>query len=292
MMFKPQVRLTATGWSFLLLVASLLLMALHFNNNGLFAMCFLLAGLLLPVYWQNRKNIKSIASQQWRFDRVFAGETLEYSIELRELAGVQHEEITVEADIKADSIVISLNAVESKDLFIRLAKCKRGRISASPVSLVSDYPLGIFRAMISLSALPECVVYPAAVGQQPLPQSDHNESAHIKDEADTLSAIRRYRDGDKVTRIAWKASARSADLMSNEYDGAEELTAISLDWQQLDCEDDEGRLSQLCAWVLAADRLGLEYSLKLPNINYSVGTGIAHREKCLRALALSFLPIE
>ena len=48
----------------------------------------------------------------------------------------------------------------------------------------------------------------------------------------------------------------------------------------------ERKLSRLCAWVLQADRLGLDYGLRLPGKVISPGSGETHKRECLEALAL------
>lgn len=48
----------------------------------------------------------------------------------------------------------------------------------------------------------------------------------------------------------------------------------------------EERLSQLAQWVLEANQKGLIYGLELPDTRIDYGQGLAHREACLRALAL------
>ena len=50
--------------------------------------------------------------------------------------------------------------------------------------------------------------------------------------------------------------------------------------------DLETRLSRLTAWVLQADRLGLDYGLRLPGKEIAMGHGAAQRRRCLEALAL------
>ena len=47
----------------------------------------------------------------------------------------------------------------------------------------------------------------------------------------------------------------------------------------------ERALSRLCAWVLAADRLGVAYGLRLGPLQLPPATGEAHRRHCLEALA-------
>jgi uncharacterized protein (DUF58 family) len=48
----------------------------------------------------------------------------------------------------------------------------------------------------------------------------------------------------------------------------------------------EARISQLTRWVLEADRGGTPFGLQLPALELAPATGPAHRERCLRALAL------
>jgi len=48
----------------------------------------------------------------------------------------------------------------------------------------------------------------------------------------------------------------------------------------------DARLSRLCAWVLAAEQQGLDYGLRLPGTHLAPAHGQAHRDACLRALAL------
>ena len=48
----------------------------------------------------------------------------------------------------------------------------------------------------------------------------------------------------------------------------------------------EQRLSRLAGWVLAAERAGTSYGLRLPGVEIAPGRGDPHRNACLQALAL------
>ena len=50
--------------------------------------------------------------------------------------------------------------------------------------------------------------------------------------------------------------------------------------------DTEHKLSRLCAWVLQADKLGVDYGLRLPGQEIKPASGEAHKRRCLEALAL------
>ena len=43
--------------------------------------------------------------------------------------------------------------------------------------------------------------------------------------------------------------------------------------------------AMVCAWVLAADLLGVDYGLRLPGLTIKPACGAAHRLACLEALA-------
>jgi uncharacterized protein (DUF58 family) len=59
-----------------------------------------------------------------------------------------------------------------------------------------------------------------------------------------------------------------------------------LDFVQAGALGTEARLSRLCAWVLQADKLALNYGLRLPGLQISPSSGEVHKRQCLEALAL------
>ena len=59
-----------------------------------------------------------------------------------------------------------------------------------------------------------------------------------------------------------------------------------MDYAQAGTADKEQKLSRLCAWVLAADKLALDYGLRLPELEIKPASGEAHKRQCLEALAL------
>jgi len=102
--------------------------------------------------------------------------------------------------------------------------------------------------------------------------------------------VRTYRRGDPLRQVMWKKSARaiaagSGELTSRDtaQPGEHEL------WFDLHAASGvmslEARLSRICAWVLAADRLSQPYGLRLPGIEIAPDQGAAHRHRCLEALA-------
>ena len=59
-----------------------------------------------------------------------------------------------------------------------------------------------------------------------------------------------------------------------------------LDLTQTPGNNLEQQLSQLCRWILDAEKANLRFGLKLPGINYQPSSNANHTLKCLEALAL------
>jgi uncharacterized protein (DUF58 family) len=59
-----------------------------------------------------------------------------------------------------------------------------------------------------------------------------------------------------------------------------------LDFAQVGIAEREARLSRLTAWVLQADKLGVDFGLRLPGQQIAPAAGEAHKRRCLEALAL------
>jgi uncharacterized protein (DUF58 family) len=85
--------------------------------------------------------------------------------------------------------------------------------------------------------------------------------------------------------VAWKAFAREQGLLVKLYAGTA-VTSHRFDWDALPGLDVEARLSQLCRWIEDAHAQGQAFGLKLPNLELPANIGLAHRQRCLTALAL------
>jgi len=131
-------------------------------------------------------------------------------------------------------------------------------------------------------------VYPAPEGAAPLPaprsrRGDTGAPAATGDEE--WAALRPFQPGDSPRAVAWKAYARGAPLLVARYE------AVRGGEHQFDLATTPGagleaRLSQIAAWILAAESRGESYGLRLGETDLPPALGPAHRQRCLRALAL------
>ena len=89
--------------------------------------------------------------------------------------------------------------------------------------------------------------------------------------------------------MVWKKTAKSDELVSRD---AQQVQRFEL-WLDLAHtglggarSHVEAGLSRLCAWVLIAEKQGLQYGLRLPSQEIAPGSGPTHQQKCLQALAV------
>jgi uncharacterized protein (DUF58 family) len=103
---------------------------------------------------------------------------------------------------------------------------------------------------------------------------------------DDFAGLRGYHASDSPRHVAWKAVARTDDMLTKQFAG-EGGVELWLDWQLLPAGYSvETRLSRLSGWVVEAERGGALYGLRLPGVEFPPSRGDAHRAACLQALAL------
>jgi uncharacterized protein (DUF58 family) len=171
---------------------------------------------------------------------------------------------------------------------------KRGLHRLPTLTAETRFPLGTFRVWTVWRPAAQVLVYPAPEGNPPpLPPSETRSggaaNASRAQNTGELDGVRGYKRGDPPKLIVWKKAAKSGEsgnglvvrdtTQANAYE-------LWLDFMQAGTADKEHKLSRLCAWVLAADKLGTVYGLRLPSLSIPPASGEAHKRQCLEALAL------
>jgi uncharacterized protein (DUF58 family) len=176
---------------------------------------------------------------------------------------------------------------------------RRGLQRLPTLSAETRFPLGTFRVWTVWRPAAQMLVYPAPEARPPpLPAGEPRAAGAAARAQATgeFDGIRAYRRGDPMKRVIWKkaVNAMSADpqtrgsgsgLLVRDTQQAQRHE-LWLDFMQAGTFDTERKLSRLCAWVLRADALGLDYGLRLPALQIQPASGEAHKRQCLEALAL------
>lgn len=282
---------TRGGLGFGVLLLAMLLTALNYNVSLGFALTFLLAGVGMACMWQAYRNMLDVAVAAGDGAPVFAGATAVFPLRLYNAdpharIGIQ---CSLEGEVDLPPVDASVDGNGEAALSLRLPAPMRGRLALPRVTLSSRFPLGLFHVWSHADFAAGALVYPAPErAAPPLPLAlRHHQHGHAaasaSDEMD--DALRRYRAGDPLHRIAWKHSARTGHLLSRTGE-AGKPPALWLDWDALPQHmDAERRLSRLCAWMLAAGD-EMEFGLRLPGVALAPARGAPHRRACLETLAL------
>lgn len=279
--WRPPLRPTAAGASWLLACLALLATAINYGNNLIFALCFLLLAVWLQAAWHCRRHLAALS---WLPDQclaVFAGEDLLVGGRLHGGRAGESWAWLSTGGRNGEAAVFDEQGECNSQLL--LPTQRRGALLLDDLRLHSSWPLGLWLGSRRLSPM-RALVYPQPAGALPLP-GGNPDSAHRLAASDDFQGLRPYAPGDTPRRINWRVFSRRGELMVNRFDGSSGGQALWLDWEAVPGEI-EARLAQLTAWLLATEHAGQEYGLRLPGQLRAPGRGRSHREACLEALAL------
>lgn len=165
---------------------------------------------------------------------------------------------------------------------------RRGLHRVPALTAETRFPLGTFRVWTVWRPAAQVLIYPAPEPfPPPLPPGEPRAggaaSAKVQS-AGEFEGVRAYRRGDPLKLVVWKKAAKADELVSRDTQQAQRYE-LWLDYAHAGSHGIEHRLSRLTAWVLQAERLGLDYGLRLPGEEIKPATGEAHKRRCLEALA-------
>jgi uncharacterized protein (DUF58 family) len=193
-------------------------------------------------------------------------------------------------NIITQQIDVSANATKKVTLLSKTQR--RGWHELGIVRLSCEFPLGLFQTWSLLNFDLKALIYPAPASIEiPFPDNTGSDTqigfSKPKTGDDDFYGLAAYQIGDSIKQIHWKAYAKGLGLFSKKYSGNVSVSEdIWLDYEQTHAQNTEARLSQLCRWVIDAEKLELNYGFKLADFSLQPNNGESHAKKCLEALAL------
>lgn len=278
---------TGPGIVFSLTLFAMLLGSLNYGASLGFALTFLLTGLGIVTMLHCHNNLLRISVSFAGADPVFAGDEAKFRIGLRNGSLIPRFDILVECG-PSDDGPVDLAPAATATLQLNMPTQRRGWINLSRFSVSTRHPGNLFRAWTWVHMDARCLVYPApAPPGRALPAGSDLEGTRsaLNQEEDDFAGLRDASAGDPPRRIAWKAFARTDQLMVKQFAGGSEHPHL-FDWNQLPDLDTEDRLSQLTRWCLDAADARASFGLILPDHTIPLGSGDRHLHECLQALAL------
>lgn len=290
---------TRAGWMLALTLVLLLVASINYQLNLGYLLTFLLAGSAVVGMHVCHGNLRGLTLHLNPPDPVHAGQAAALDIRLsserkRTRYGIGLGVIGVD-QAHTPLAWTDVPAQGSSTLQVGWPVPARGLHALPALNALTLFPLGTFRVWTVWRPAATVLVYPSPETQPPPlppgePQAGSSGSARVQSTGE-FDGVRAYRRGDPVKAVVWKKAAQAFAAGRDELVSRDALSTqrqeLWLDHAQCGHSGLEARLSRLTAWVLMADRLGLNYGLRLPGREIAPDEGPAHRARCLEALALA-----
>lgn len=286
---KRRLRPTNAAVYLAMVLLFVLLGAVNYQSNAAYLVLAVVSStavMSLLHAWRNLNGVRIIPGRTFP---VFAGESLRAQV-LIEAGERDRWALVVDAPEvpESDGVpIVHLPPDGSTTIELVLPGRRRGRHTLQRARLSSVHPLGLLAVLNDVPATWSWVVYPAplAGGQESDRGGDDDLDGARSGSTGDFHGHRPYQPGEPHRRIDWRAVARGRPLLLKDYTlgGTSECW---IDWEDDRIADVEIHLSVLCARVIAAERQGRRYGLRLPGRTVDLGQGEDHRHMCLEALAL------
>jgi uncharacterized protein (DUF58 family) len=288
---------TKQGFAFALVLGLMLLGDINYNLSLGYVLTFLLAMMAVLSMLYAFRNLAHLEIRAGRADAVFCGDTAKFVLHFNNPGKLARYQLhLVQSGIPfwsspLPAISFDVPALHVSEIAFPLPATRRGWLQTGRLKLYTEFPLGLFHAWSYLHFDTRCLVYPKPLKDAPLPPGNAPDGAgkHGVTGDDDFAGLRKYASGDALPRIAWRAFAGGKGLQVKQFSTTvgEEL------WLDYDYAFDasmEEKLARMTRWVLDAEAQGLRYGIRLPDTELPSGRGAAHRNECLRRIALFNLP--
>ena len=275
------------------MIILLFLLGINFQNSLVYVVCFWLIGLLVINIFYCYRNLAGLTVKAVAAEPCFAGEKM--VLELEVSRPLKQRKSAIFFGWRNEDLV-EVNLLDQQSTRIKLSHSTndRGRFSPPRIDVFTRYPTGLATAWSYITMDVEGIVYP-----EPIEQTNQADSRNVEDEAENgveilngsndFAGIREYQAGDSPKHIHWGQYAKTGDLYTKsfvDYEGQE----LWLDWDSLNINGVELRLSHLSSMVLSFHEQQRQFGLRIPGAVIQPGSGETHKVLCLTALALYGLP--
>ncbi|MES2744424.1 MAG: DUF58 domain-containing protein [Bdellovibrionota bacterium] len=290
---KPYILPTLYGIGFLFLIVDIFALGYYRDNAPYHTVGLTLIVFGLVAMIHTNANIQNIAIELLDCEPMAAGESSEIRFTVQGTGTAPVHNLWIElpngAPYSADRATF-LEVSSAIDGSLTVHCSKRGVYSIDKIKLISRGVYGLFQAWSWHAAKTNLIVYPKPRGNNPLPTGTESQAKKLEGatltktlSGDDFQGHKPYILGDSLQHVDWKAYARGQDMLIKDYSG-EGSEALDLHWDDTRGTTEE-RLEQLSAWIVLMNRAQRPYSLHLPTLSLSRGSGARHDAEAYYALA-------
>jgi uncharacterized protein (DUF58 family) len=279
---------TGFGLLYAVLSMTMLVGSINYANNLGFLLTFFLIAMGLVSMVHTWRNLNGLRLRPLRSEPIFAGQTARFIFQLED------PQQRIRPDIELHRNNEQLAACDYRPgqenrLQLSFIIRRRGPYPLERCTLISRFPMGLFRAWTYLEPQTRCLVYPHP---EPWPFKGSSSATDDSDSANAVRdpggqefhGLRQYQPGDPLKSIHWRSLARGSELMSREFESGR-VDDLWLDLEQTPGPDLESRLRQLCYGVVTASAENLCFGLRLGPVTLAPDQGDRHQAIALRSLA-------
>ncbi|WP_249660950.1 DUF58 domain-containing protein [Variovorax sp. PCZ-1] len=294
---------TRAGWMLAITLLVLLVASINYQLNLGYLLTFMLAGAAVIGMHVTHGNLRGVTMNliagradstpgNGSIGQIFAGSTANIEVRLSHTRKSQRPSLGLALLDDAHSphwAWADIPAQGSSTVNVAFKAERRGLHRVPVLQAETRYPLGTFRVWTVWRPKSEVLVYPAPEPHAPAlpsgePRSGGAGAARVQQSGE-FDGVRAYRRGDPLKLVVWKKAAKSDELVSRDTQQSQRYE-LWLDYAACATTEHEAKLSRLTAWVIAADKLGSDYGLRIPGREIKPASGEAHKRACLEALAL------
>lgn len=294
---------TRAGWMLAATLLVLLIASINYQLNLGYLLTFMLAGAAVVGMHVTHGNLRGLTmnliagradsmSANSSIGQIFAGSIAQIEVRLSHERKSQRPSIGLALLDDAHEphwAWTDVAAQGSSTVHVAFKADQRGLRRVPDLQAETRYPLGTFRVWTVWRPKSEVLVYPAPEPHAPPlppgePRSGGGGAAKMQQSGE-FDGVRAYRRGDPLKLVVWKKAAKSDELVSRDTQQNQRYE-LWLDYAACATIEHEAKLSRLTAWVIAADKLGSDYGLRIPGREIKPSTGETHKRACLEALAL------
>lgn len=294
------IRLTPEGARYVLLILAVGVAAINTGNNLLYLLLAMLLSLIVLSGLLSEQNLRRLEVRRRMPNRIYANQpaTVTLMIANRKARvptfSLRVQDIVGGTPVDRGIHLLHIGPGAATAHSYPILVTRRGPYRIEGVKLVTRFPFGLFLKAATRPLVSETVVYPEI---RPLPEVlthdlvswGHHRAAARRGPGVALYNLRRYQAGDDSRAIHWKTTARQRLLMVRETE-AEDQRRVELVLPTTVPEPAQPAFEQAVSLTasLAAffHRQGYALRLLLNDEEIGFGTGEAHFERILRALAL------
>ena len=285
---------TGAGWMLALTLLVLLVAAINYQLNLGYLLTFLLAGSAVVGMHISHATLRGLSLHLNPPEPQFFGHSSVLTVQLTSTRRTPRYAMAMAVQGSGQWALTDVPAQGSVSVQIAFAAPHRGRHNVPTLCAETRFPLGTFRVWSPWRPAAQVLVYPAPeMPAPPLPPGEPRAGGTgtaPHQGTGEFDGVRAYRRGDPLQQVVWKKAAQAlaagTDNLVSRDTPQTQRHELWLTPERTGLQEPEARLSRLTAWVLQADRLGLQYGLRLPGLEIDQGSGLAQRQRCLEALAL------